>query len=88
LRALAADEHNDADALVKILWVLRHQNEDRIFDVAAKPPAPEELAAVARGVDVASLPDYVAALDAMLDILIKKKPPPPGGGPTTTKPSA
>jgi hypothetical protein len=76
LRALAPDDGNEADGLVKILWVLRHQHDDRIADAAVRPPSAEELAAVAREVDLASLPDYVAALEAMLAFVSKKKTPP------------
>jgi len=87
LRALAADDGNDADGLIKILWVLRHQHDDRIADAAVRPPSAEELAAVAREVDLASLPDYVAALEAMLALVSKKKTPPPAAA-TATKDSA
>ena len=87
LRALVAEDGNDADGLIKLLWILRHQQTDRMLDIAAHPPSPEELAAVARAVDLVSLPDYVAALDAMLELVSKKKNP-PDVTPPAMKPSA
>lgn len=87
LRALAPAEDNEADGFIKILWVLRHQHDDRIADAAARPPSAEELAAVAREIDLVSLPDYVAALDAMLALVSKKKTP-PATTPATTRASA
>jgi hypothetical protein len=73
LRALAAADGNDAEELIKVLWVLRHQNDDRILAVADAPPSAAELAAVGRDVDLGSLADYVAALEAMLALVSKKK---------------
>ena len=72
MRRLGCQEGDDPAALIKILWVLRHQQEERVLDVEDDPPTPAELAAVGREVDIASLGDYVAALDKMFSLLEKK----------------
>jgi len=73
LRALARDEGDDAGNLLRIIWVLENQESDRILDAAANPPTSAELAAVGRRVDLASLGDYVEALETMLAAASKKK---------------
>lgn len=74
LRRLDCARGDDPAALLKILWVLRHQEEERVLNVEDDPPAPAELAAIGREVDIASLGDYVAALDKMFSLLEKKTP--------------
>ena len=72
LRALTT-EGDDARNLLVTIWVLRHQDTDRIADVAAQPPTAAELAALGREIDLVSLPDYAAALEEMLSLVAKKK---------------
>lgn len=82
LRQLVADDGDDAANILKVLWVLRHQHTDRILDVVANAPTPAELAALGREIDLASLADYLRALEEMFALLSKKKPLGGDGGAT------
>ncbi len=73
LRTLVSENGDDADALLKIIWVLHNQESDRILEVATAPPSSAELAALGRTIDLATLPDYLAALAEMLSLVSKKK---------------
>ncbi len=73
LRALAPEGGDDAENLLKTIWVLRNQHTDRILNVAAEPPTAAELAALGRAIDLSTLADYVAALEEMLALIAKKK---------------
>jgi hypothetical protein len=70
IRTLTAENKGDElQQLLAMIWVLRHQQEDRILEVGDRPPTSGELAEVGREISGKDLPKYCACLQEMFLLL-------------------
>lgn len=65
---------DDPATLLTILWILQHQNEERVLDVLEQPVDIGDLADLAAAISLFDLPDYIAALDKMFGLARGKAP--------------
>jgi len=74
IRTLTGENKGDElQKLLAIIWVLRHQQEDRILEVGERPPTACELAEIGREISTQDLPKYCACLQEMFLLLDEKR---------------
>lgn len=66
LRKLMAEERDDVESLLLLLWVLDNQHRPGLAEEVAEGVDPTELAKLASSIDLERLGDYLAALEEMM----------------------
>ena len=67
LRKLMAEERDDVESLLLLLWVLKNQHRPDLSRIVAEGVDNAELTELAMSIDLEQLGDYLAALEEMME---------------------